>query len=48
LYDDVLAFLSRREFEIPSEVLRRDPSKTYAADPEVEKVWAAAYEPTRR
>jgi tryptophan 2,3-dioxygenase len=25
-------------------VLRRDPSKTYAPDPEVEKVWAAAYE----
>jgi tryptophan 2,3-dioxygenase len=44
LYDDVLAFLSRRGFEIPAEVLRRDPSKTHAPDPEVEKVWAAAYE----
>jgi len=44
LYDDVLAFLSRRGFKIPAEVLRRDPSKTYAPDPEVEKVWAAAYE----
>src|SRR5271165_257296 len=28
LYDDVLAFLSRRGFRIPAEVLRRDPSKT--------------------
>ena len=44
LYDDVLAFLSRRGFKIPAEVLRRNPSKTYASDPEVEKVWAAAYE----
>jgi tryptophan 2,3-dioxygenase len=25
-------------------VLRRDPSKTHAPDPKVEKVWAAAYE----
>ena len=25
-------------------MLRRDPSKTYAPDPEVEEVWAAAYE----
>jgi tryptophan 2,3-dioxygenase len=44
LYDDVLAFLSRRGFRIPAEVLRRDPSKTYVPDPEVEKVWATAYE----
>jgi tryptophan 2,3-dioxygenase len=44
LYDDVLAFLARRGFKIPAEVLRRDPSKTYAPDPEVEKVWVAAYE----
>ena len=45
LYDDVLAFLSRRGFPtIPAEVLGRDPSKTYAPDPEVERVWAEAYE----
>jgi tryptophan 2,3-dioxygenase len=28
LYDDVLAFLSRRGFKIPAGVIRRDPSKT--------------------
>src|SRR3984957_11111864 len=44
LYDDVLAFLSRRGFKIPAEVLTRNPSKTYASDPGVEKAWAAAYE----
>jgi tryptophan 2,3-dioxygenase len=32
------------DIRIPAEVLRRDPSKTYAPNPEVEKAWAAAYE----
>src|SRR5260370_34109400 len=33
LYDDVLAFLARRGFKIPAEVLRRRPKSTASVHP---------------
>src|ERR1700737_1536867 len=48
LYDDVLAFLSRRGFKIPAEVLRRAPSRTYAPAPGVETGGRRCAKPTPR
>lgn len=44
LYDEVLRFLARRGEPVPQEVLTRDVSQVYRPHPEVEAVWAAAYE----
>jgi len=43
LYDDVLAALKRRGFDIPQSILDRDLTKAYEASGEVEQVWAEIY-----
>ena len=43
LYDDVLAHLHRRGYEMPESVLNRDLTQPYRPSPEVEKVWARIY-----
>ncbi|MFC4495850.1 tryptophan 2,3-dioxygenase family protein [Streptomyces ovatisporus] len=43
LYDEVLRFLARRGEAIPGDVLKRDVSKVYQPDAQVETVWADAY-----
>ncbi|MEX0169770.1 tryptophan 2,3-dioxygenase [Streptomyces sp. LMG1-1-1.1] len=43
LYDEVLAFLSRRGLPVPASVLGRDLSQRYEPSPEVEAVWAGIY-----
>jgi len=43
LYDDVLALLHRRGVAVPHSALERDWSRTYQADPGVEKAWLSVY-----
>jgi tryptophan 2,3-dioxygenase len=43
----VLAFLHRRGFAIPQEVLDRDVSQRYQEHPGVEAVWAEIYQDPR-
>jgi tryptophan 2,3-dioxygenase len=43
LEDDVVAFLARRGFAVPAEVLERDRSVTHEADPAVTAIWAEVY-----
>jgi tryptophan 2,3-dioxygenase len=47
LYDEVLAFLHRRGFAVPQEVLDRDVSQRYQDNPGVEAVWAEIYQDPR-
>jgi tryptophan 2,3-dioxygenase len=47
LYDEVLAFLHRRGFAVPQEVLDRDVSQRYQENPGVEAVWAEIYQDPR-
>ncbi|MGP4674832.1 MULTISPECIES: tryptophan 2,3-dioxygenase [Agrobacterium] len=43
LYDDVIAYLARRGFSIPSDVLTRNPASPPTCSPEVEEAWKAVY-----
>jgi tryptophan 2,3-dioxygenase len=43
LYDEAIALLARRGFDIPEQVGRRDVSKPYVASPAVEAAWAEVY-----
>ena len=43
LYDDVLAYLSRKGYPVPEDVLGRDMATTYEAHDGVEDVWVALY-----
>ncbi len=43
LYDEVLRLLARRGYDVPSDVLDRDPVLRYEAHPGVESVWQAVY-----
>jgi tryptophan 2,3-dioxygenase len=43
LYDEALALLARRGFPVPEEVLTRDFSKPYLADPRVTEAWRMVY-----
>src|SRR4029453_17554978 len=43
LYDDVLAYLKRLGFEIPNEVLERDPKLNHGPNKKVEQVWREIY-----
>lgn len=43
VYDEVLALLARRGYDLPAEVLDRDVTQPYTASEEVEKVWADVY-----
>jgi tryptophan 2,3-dioxygenase len=43
LYDDVLAYLNRRGFAVPAEVLERDPAAPYVPHARVEEVWRDIY-----
>lgn len=43
LYDDVLAHLARRGFDIPAEQLTRELTEPYRAHPGVEEVWRQIY-----
>lgn len=43
LYDDVLAYLSRRALAVPKAVLDRNPSTPYVPSKEVEQVWRDIY-----
>jgi tryptophan 2,3-dioxygenase len=44
LYDDVIALLSRRGFDIPDRCLNRDWSEDYRIDPAVEAAWLKVHE----
>ena len=43
LYDDVLRYMSRAGFDVPTEVLDRDTSQPYEPSPEVEQIWVDIY-----
>ncbi|WP_443050591.1 tryptophan 2,3-dioxygenase family protein [Streptomyces sp. H27-D2] len=43
LYDEVVRLLARRGYEIPAEVLERDPSQRYESHPAVEAAWQRIY-----
>jgi tryptophan 2,3-dioxygenase len=43
VYDEALAFLSRRGLPIPEQVLNRDLTRQYTFDPAVENAWAQVY-----
>lgn len=43
LYDDALALLRRRGYDIPDTALDRDLTQAYQPDPGVEKVWTLIY-----
>jgi tryptophan 2,3-dioxygenase len=47
LYDEVLAYLHRQGLAVPDEVLNRDLSLRYEADPGVEAVWTEIYSDPR-
>lgn len=46
LYDEALALLARRGFEIPQDKLDRDWSQPYEPDPAVERAWLQIYQDT--
>ncbi|MCY1392640.1 Tryptophan 2,3-dioxygenase [compost metagenome] len=43
LYDDVLAYLSRRGMDVPTALLERDLSEPYPPSKEIEQVWRNIY-----
>jgi tryptophan 2,3-dioxygenase len=43
LWDDVLALLARRGFDLPAEVLERDVAEDHQPHPAVEAAWVAVY-----
>jgi tryptophan 2,3-dioxygenase len=43
IYDEVLAFLARRGFPVPTRLLARDVREPYAGDPEVVAIWGKIY-----
>ncbi|HVZ69596.1 MAG TPA: tryptophan 2,3-dioxygenase [Rhizomicrobium sp.] len=43
VYDESLALLARRGFAVPEEILKRDFSKPYRADPRVTEAWRSVY-----
>jgi tryptophan 2,3-dioxygenase len=43
IYDESLALLARRGFEVPREKLERDFSQSYVADPRVTEAWRQVY-----
>ncbi|MGC4807061.1 tryptophan 2,3-dioxygenase [Micromonospora sp. DT233] len=46
LWDDVMALLARRGFEVPAEVLSRDVAEEHRPEPAVEAAWVTVYEDT--
>ncbi|WP_036372872.1 tryptophan 2,3-dioxygenase [Micromonospora sp. ATCC 39149] len=44
LWDDVIALLARRGFEVPAEVLGRDVTEEHRPHPAVEAAWVAVYD----
>ncbi|WP_306253365.1 tryptophan 2,3-dioxygenase [Parvularcula sp. IMCC14364] len=44
LYDEVLILMSKRGFELPSDVLKRDWSRKYQHNEHVQKAWRQVYE----
>ena len=48
LYDEAIALLARRGFDLPKEVLMRDVSKPYVACSAVESAWAEVYRQSER
>jgi tryptophan 2,3-dioxygenase len=47
VYDEVVALLARRGFDIPDEVLAADHSQEYVVSPAVEQAWAQVYREPR-
>ncbi|RGC66449.1 Tryptophan 2,3-dioxygenase [Micromonospora sp. MW-13] len=43
VWDDVVALLARRGFDVPGEVLERDVAEEHRPDPAVEAAWVAVY-----
>ena len=43
IYDEALALLARRGFDIPIDKLSRDFSQPYVSDPQVTAAWAEVY-----
>ncbi|MFJ4568491.1 tryptophan 2,3-dioxygenase [Streptomyces caelestis] len=43
LYDETLAYLHRRGLPVPEQVLERDMTTPYEADPDVEEAWRRVY-----
>ncbi|WP_320069321.1 tryptophan 2,3-dioxygenase [Micromonospora sp. RTGN7] len=44
VWDDVVALLARRGFEMPAELLARDVAEEHRPEPAVEAAWVAVYE----
>ena len=48
LYDEVLMYLSRKNFKIPEKSIKRDWSEPYQPQSEVESVWQEIYQKSER
>lgn len=48
LYDEVLMYLSRKNFKIPEELIKRDWSEPYQPHSEIESVWQEIYQESER
>ena len=48
LYDEILMYLSRKNFKIPEKLIERDWSEPYQPHPEIESVWQEIYQESER
>ena len=48
LYDEILMYLSRKNFKIPEELIERDWSEPYQPHSEIESVWQEIYQESER
>ena len=48
LYDEILMYLSRKNFKIPEKFIKRDWSEPYQPHPEIESVWQEIYQESER
>ena len=48
LYDEILMYLSRKNFKIPEKLIKRDWSEPYQPHPEIESVWQEIYQESER
>ena len=48
LYDEILMYLSRKNFKIPEKLIKRDWSEPYQPHSEIESVWQEIYQESER
>ena len=48
LYDEILMYLSRKNFKIPEKLIERDWSEPYQPHSEIESVWQEIYQESER